>query len=203
MNSIDKKKKMAGLLFAVLLIIIYIVVLRLFHLPEAIRHYKVSSPDDITAYYTQEQTLTEVTFHTLYYTGVDYYRDNIKVGAYYYYEITDDTPKEHLFTSRYILVLTQTTTGQETLTDYTCKCRITDGDGRTDTVLSTLSDGGLIRYTDINQMFCNLIYSEVDYPAISILLTYIFLVLAAIGIILYLVLTLCPISLRTHPHRRI
>lgn len=203
MKTIPINKKSAGLLIAALLIIIYILVLHIFHLPASIQHHKLTSPTEITGYYEQDIPLVELTFDTLHYTGVDYYMDDMKVGAYYYYEITDEALREGLFASRYILVLVQTTTGQNTLTDYTCRCRITNGGGRFGTVLSTLSGNGRISYTDMEQMFFPLIYSEVDYPAVYITLTYIFLALAAIGIIIYLFSVLRTISFSTHTHGRV
>lgn len=170
-----------------LLICIYGFVLYHFHLPASIRHYSMEAPEELTSYYESDKLLVELSFDILHYTGIDYFQDNTKLGSYYYYEIPDGGTDGQLFKNRYILVLIKTTTGQEALKDYHCRCRIFDGGERMETVLSALSSVGGIRYTDMEQMFQPLILSEVDYPGIFITATYLFLVLAAVGIVICLI----------------
>lgn len=172
------------------LALLYALVLNRFHLPASIRYHHMDTPSQITAYYDANKHLVELCFESLQYTGIDFYRDHAKTGAYYYCELPDTEGKAQLFQGRYVLVLVKTTTGQEILTNYACRCRITDGGGRIGTVLSSLSDGGSIKYTDMEQMFLPLVFSEADYPGTFITLTYIFLVLAPLGIIVFFLITM-------------
>lgn len=185
-----KEQKLMNGLTVFFLVLLYALVLNHFHLPASIRRHKMEAPNQISAYYDADKHLVELCFERLYYTGIDYYRDNAKTGAYYYYEFSDTEDKAQLFENRYVLVLVKTTTGQELLTDYTCRCRITDGGGRIGTVLSALSAGGRISYADMEQMFLPLVFSEADYPEAFITLTYIFLILAPLGIIVFFLVTM-------------
>ncbi|MDE5965704.1 MAG: hypothetical protein K2G89_02605 [Lachnospiraceae bacterium] len=193
MKHNHKEQKLINGLTAFFLVLLYTLVLNHFHLPASIRCHFMDAPSQIAAYYDANKQLVELHFDSLHYTGIDYYRDNAKTGAYYYYEFADTENKAQIFQGRYVLVLVKTTTGQEVLTDYTCRCRITDGGGRIGSVLSALSAGGRIQYTDMEQMFLPLVFSEADYPGTFITLTYIFLVLAQLGIIVFFLATMTEI----------
>lgn len=188
-----KEQKLINGLTVFFLVLLYTLVLNQFHLPASIRCHFMDAPGQIAAYYDANKHLVELHFDSLQYTGIDYYRDNAKTGAYYYYEFADTENKAQIFQGRYVLVLVKTTTGQEVLTDYTCRCRITEGGGRIGSVLSALSAGGRIQYTDMEQMFLPLVFSEADYPGTFITLTYIFLVLAPLGIIVFFLVTMTEI----------
>lgn len=176
-----QRKRLTGLFIFALLVCIYILVLWLLKLPDSIQYQALDTPETITE--SDIHSFVEITFDKLYYTGTDYLQDGVSIGSYYYYELKET---DALLSSRYLLVLAKTTTGQTELTDYTCRCRIMDNSGMPN-VLSTLSANSHIHYSDIEQMFLPLMLSEVDYPHTAIIVTYTLMVITAIGILFFLV----------------
>lgn len=179
--QIHLSKRQKGLFTFVLLVCIYIFVLWALKLPRSIQYKTVASPEMIEN--TDISSFAEVTFDRLYYTGVDYLQDGVAIGSYYYYKLQSE---DNSLNSRYLLVLAKTTTGQAELSDYTCRFRILDSLSMPN-VLSALSAGSHIRYSDIEPMFKPIVVSEVDYPRIAIIVTYSFMIITAIGILLFLV----------------
>lgn len=177
-----QKKRLTGLFIFVLLVCIYIFILRLLELPASIQHSVFDSPEAIRETSVQDD-FVEVTFDKLQYTGTDYLQDGAAIGSYYYYEYKQP---DALLAERYLLVLIRNTTGEALLTDYICRCRILDRSVMP-SVLSTLSAGSHIHYSDIEQMFQPMILSEVDYPHTAIVVTYILMIMTALGILFFLI----------------
>lgn len=142
--------------------------------------------DKLKALYEDGTYNVSLEVKELYYSGFDYYVDNVKKGAYYY---TVSKDKLNLY-------LLDRTDGMETIESIKLKGRIIKDKASVNHIFNMLSSANGITYFEDTDFYTDYIISEPDYPDRFVKIVYLFY---SIPMIICLLILLYTIVVWTNP----
>ncbi len=141
---------------------------------------KVASMDELTQIVKKKIGFVEYNFENLHYSGYDYYTNNPKKSACYYYILDEGQSPRCTF---FLIPLGETNNKAEVLEKYTAKAKILKRDTRFENFINAFSQDIGWNAKDLKEICGNYVVSAFDYhPGFTTVIMILLFILLAISV---------------------